>query len=305
MAPRAIFSFLAGLAAIDGAIVLAFGYLGVRGSAPGPAVPTGAPAHVTVVAPTIVDAGPPPPLWKGVDPNELAHRVADLYLGVRRRLGKGKKVVLASPKRAGDDVEIRVSLARASTFPAGLYCVHCAAQRCLFPEPTATALDALAAAFDPDAVRELAAKVGKEHVQLTFVGGASAGPVVPKADAQVCDGLEPRISVRVPPAYDLYEVESCGTRSCELAGSGESLTIGAGLIDDNKKLACLRALCTASAAHVGEVPSKVVGELAFEQGGAFRGAEVVLTLRGIAGPENREAYLAFWSALAQSLGDVP
>ena len=292
--------FIAGLLAIDGVIVLGLAFAVPRGAA--------APAAVPVVAPrpavSVADAGPPPPLWKGVDTSELAHRVGDLYLGVRRRIGKGKKLVLLPPKRVGDDVELRVSLARTGTFPAGLYCFHCPAQRCLYPEPTLTALEALAAAFDPDAVHALAAKIGKEHVQLTFVGGASAGPVVPKTDAQVCDGAEARISVRMPPAFDLYETETCGQKSCELAGSGETIDVGAGAIDDNKKLACLRAMCTAAAATaLADVPSRVVGELAFEQGGAFRGAEVALVLRGIAAPENREAYQAFWNGLTQVLGD--
>jgi hypothetical protein len=298
--------FLAGLLAIDAAIVI--GVIGlafvVPRTVPAPVIaPPTAPTagHPAAAGP---DAGPPPPLWKAVDTTELAHRVGDLYLGVRHRIGRGKKLVLNPPRRIGDDVEIRVSLARASTFPAGLYCFHCPAQRCLFPEPTATALEALAGAFDPEAVHALAVKIGKEHLQLAFVGGASAGPVVPKTDAQVCDGAEPRVSVRMPPAFDLYEVETCGQKSCELAGSGETLDIGAGAIDDNKKLACLRAMCTAAAAPaLAGVPARIVGELAFEQGGAFRGAEVSLTLRGIAAPENREAYQSFWNGLTQVLGD--
>jgi hypothetical protein len=293
--------FLAGLLAIDGVIVLGLAFGVPRRAAVATAPPAAAHAAVAVA---VADAGPPPPLWKGVDAIDLAHRVGDLYLGVRRRIGKGKKLVLAAPRRVGDDVEIRVSLARTGTFPAGLYCFHCPVQRCLFPEPTLAALEALSGAFDPDAVHALAAKIGKEHVQLTFVGGASAGPVVPRGDAQVCDGAEPRISVRMPPAYDLYEIETCGQKSCELAGSGEIVDVGAGAIDDNKKLACLRAMCTAAAAPtLSDVPTRIVGELAFEQGGAFRGAEVALTLRGVASPENREAYQSFWNGLVALLGD--
>jgi hypothetical protein len=290
--------FLVGLAAIDAAIVLLFGTVGRHATV---AVTVPVAVAVTAAKP---DAGTPPPLWKGVDAADLAKRVADLYLGVRRHIGKNKKVILAAPKRVGDDVEVRVSLSRAGTFPAGLYCFHCAAQRCLFPEPTLAALEVLTGAFDAEAVHALAAKVGKEHVQIGFVGGASAGPLVPKSDAQVCDGPEPRIDVRSPPAYDGYDGTVCGAASCELAESGETVEVGAGIIDDNKKLACLRAMCTrTAAAGLSDLPSKIIGELAFEQGGAFRGAEVVLTLRGVAAPENREAFLAFWAALTQLLGD--
>jgi len=292
--------FLVGLALIDAAIVLAFGFVGRQ-------VAVAVPVPVTVAVPVTAakpDAGKAPPLWKGVDAQDLAKRVADLYLGVRRHIGKNKKVLLAAPKRVGEDVEVRVSLSRTGTFPAGLYCFHCAAQRCLFPDPTLAALEALAGAFDADAVHALAAKVGSEHVQIGFVGGASAGPLVPKSDGQICDGPEPRIDVRSPPAYDSYDGATCGTASCELAESGEVIDVGAGGIDDNKKLACLRAMCTrTAAAGLSDLPSKIIGELAFEQGGAFRGAEVVLTLRGIAAPENREAFLAFWGALTQQLGD--
>jgi hypothetical protein len=298
--------FLAGLLAIDTVIVLGLGFLPGRVvTAPAPVVALPAPAVGATAA--TADAGPPPPLWNGVDPRELAQRVADLYLGVRRRLGKGqKKVLLAPPRRVGDDVELRVSLARATAFPAGQYCFHCASSRCLFPAPTLAALEALVAAFDGEAVKALAAKVGKEHLELTFVGGASAGPVVPRADAQVCDGPEPRLSVRVPPAYDEYAPDQCGSRRCELAGSGERFDVGAGPIDDNKKLACLRAVC-AGAAATGladvDVPVRYVGDLAFDAGEAFRGAEVVLTLRGIASAPHREAYQAFWTALTAALGD--
>jgi hypothetical protein len=141
-------------------------------------------------------------------------------------------------------------------------------------------------------------------VVLTFVGGASSGPLVPKADAQTCDGIEPHIEMRFPPAFDTYESAACGSRSCELSGSGEVIDVGAGPIDDNRKLACLRAMCTAAAVPgLGDLPARYVGELAFEQGSAFRGAEVVLTLRGIAAAEHREAYVAFWSALTHALGD--
>src|SRR5262249_38802206 len=169
--------FLVGLAVIEALVVLSFGLVGRR-----EAVAVTVPVAVPVTAPKPDATVAAPPLWKGVDATDLAKRVANLYLGVRRNLGKNKKVILAAPRRVGGAVEVRVSLARASTFPAGLYCFHCAAQRCLFPDPTLGALEALAGAFEADAVHALAAKVGKEHVQIAFVGGASAGPLVPKSD---------------------------------------------------------------------------------------------------------------------------
>jgi len=284
-----VIRFLLGLAAIDLAVIGVFGLVGR----------TGTPAAVTK-EPATIDAGQKKASWKGIDPALLGKKVASVYIGARKRVGRNKHIVLAAPRRAGDDVELRVSLAHATGFPPGLYCFTCAAQRCLFPEPTAAALDGVAAAFGPDDLRELAKLAGAERVQVAFAGGASAGPVVPKADGQTCDGPVPRLEARVPPAFDLYATESCGARACELAGSGEQIDVAAGPIDDNRKLACLRAICTGNAAPaMRDLPVKYVGELAFEQGGAYRGAEVIVTLRGI-GAE-RDAYTAFWTSLTQGL----
>src|SRR5262249_36359937 len=223
-------------------------------------------------------------------------KLGAVYAGARRRVARNKRVVLAAPRRVGDDVELRVSTTQAG-FPPGLYCFHCAAQRCLFPEPTLSALDAVASAFAAEDLRELAKLAGADRGQVSYVRGASAGPVVAKGDGQVCDGAVPRVEARTPPAYDVYATESCGARACELAGSGEKLDVAAGPIDDNRKLACLRAVCTGAAAPPpGEVASRYVGELAFEQGGAYRGAEVAVTLRGVGAD-----YAAFWASLSKEL----
>jgi hypothetical protein len=282
-----VLRFLLGLVAIDAAVVAGFGLIG-RGATPAPiAAPVAA-----------VDAG----AHHDADAAALGKRLAAVYAGARRRVAK-RRVVLAPPRRTGDDVELRVSLARAADgFPPGLYCFHCATQRCLFPEPALAALEAVATAFSPDDLRALAQLAGQGRVQVTFVGGASAGPVVPKGDGQSCDGAVPRVEARVPPAFDQYATDTCGARACELAGSGAGLDLGAGAIDDNQKLACLRALCAGAAAALPtEVPQKVVGELAFEQGGAYRGAEVVVTLRGIGA--DRRGYADFWNSLTQALAE--
>jgi hypothetical protein len=170
-------------------------------------------------------------------------------------------------------------------------------QRCTFAEPTLEAFTTVAEAFRPEEVRELARVAGADHVEVAYVGGASAGPVVPKAEAQSCDGEAVRTDVRVPPAFDIYDDAECGARRCEIQGSGESVEIGDGFIDDNKKLACLRALCTAAAGGgMGDLPVKFVGDLAYEAGGAYRGAEVVVTLKGV-GAADKDAYAAFWNKM--------
>jgi hypothetical protein len=284
-----VLRFLLGLAVIDAAVIAGFGLVG--------RAPAAAPAAAPVAT---ADAGAARVAWKGIDPAALGKKLAAVYTGARRRVGKNKRVVLAAPRRTGDDVELRVSSAHTVGFPPGLYCFHCATQRCLYPEPTLAALEAVAGAFAGDDVRELARLAGEARVQLTFVGGASAGPVVPKSDGQLCDGPMPRVEARVPPAYDVYASEACGARACELAGSGEQIDVAAGPIDDNRKLACLRALCTGAAAPPpADLTVKYVGELAFEQGGAYRGAEAVVTLRGIGA--DHDAYLAFWASLTQAL----
>lgn len=303
-AVRAALRFGLGLLAIDATIVAAFGLLGGR-----------APAAVTV-APT-TDAGapaqraaPPKPLWKNVDAGALGEKTAAVYMAARKRLGKNKRVILAAPKRVGDDVEIRVSLARLADartglgFPPGTYCFHCPLQRCLFSEPTLEALQTVAEAFRPEEVRELARVAGTEHVEVVYAGGASGGPVVPKAESQSCDGTVPRSDVRMPPGFDIYDDAECGARRCELLGSGETIDIGDGYVDENRKLACLRAMCVlAAGGGMGDLPVRVVGDLAFEQGGAYRGAEVAVTLKGVAAAENRDAYGAFWSRLTSAIGE--
>jgi hypothetical protein len=153
-------------------------------------------------------------------------------------------------------------------------------------------------------VRELARVAGAEHVEVVVAGGASGGPVVPKAESQSCDGTTPRTDVRVPPAFDIYDDAECGARRCELLGSGEVVDVGDGYVDENRKLACLRAMCVlAAGGGMGDLPVKVVGDLAFEQGGAYRGAEVAVTLKGVAAAANREAYAAFWSRLTAEIGE--
>jgi len=278
-----VLRFLLGLAVIDATVIAGFG---LAGRAPAPVAAPTAPVAA-------VDAG----ARKTGDAAVLGKRFAAVYAGARRRVGKNKRVVLAAARRVGDDVELRASLAKMTGFPPSLYCFHCATQRCLFPEPTLAALEAVASAFAADDIKELA-KLGT--VLLTYVGGASAGPVVPKSDSQVCDGPLPRIDVRVPPAYDVYATETCGARACEIGGSGEQIDVAAGAIDDNKKLACLRALCTGAAAPPpADVPVKYLGELAYEHGDAYRGAEMVVTLRGVGA--DREAYAAFWASFTQAL----
>lgn len=297
---RAPLRFALSLLAIDVAIVAGVGAVASRpevaatGETPR-ATSDGGPATPRKVA----------PLWKSVDPALLGEKAAGVYLAARRRIAKNKRVILAAPRRVGDDVEIRVSLARlladgktGQGFPGGMYCFHCPMQRCTFPEPTLEAFTAVAEAFRPEEVRELARVAGADHVEVAYVGGASAGPVVPKAESQSCDGPTPRVDVRVPPAFDIYDDAECGAHRCEMLGSGEQLEVGDGFIDDNKKLACLRALCTAAAAGgMGDLPVKYVGDLAFEAGGAYRGAEVVVTLKGVGSADNKDAYAAFWNKM--------
>ena len=301
---RAPGRFLLGLLVIDAAIIGAFGFV------------AGPPrAAVSSSEPAPADAAPRTeraPLWKGVDAEALGRKAAGLYLAARKRLGRNKRVILAAPRKVGDDVEIRVSLARLADgntglgFPAGMYCFHCALQRCAFSPATLEALQTVAEAFRPEEVRELVRAAGPEHVEVRYVGGASGGPVVPKAESQSCDGATPRTDVRVPPAFDIYDDAECGARRCELSGSGELVDVGDGYIDDNRKLACLRAMCTAAAGGgMGDLPVRYVGDLAFEQGGAYRGAEVVVALRGVAAAENREAYALFWSALSAAIAQEP
>ncbi len=292
--------FLVGLLAIDALAIAAFGFAGAR-------APEAPPATEVAEATRASDAGGGV-LWKGVDPAALGKTTAELYLAARKRIGRSKRVLLAAPRRVGDDVEIRVSIARIADgkgglgFPPATYCFHCPMQRCLFPAPTHEAMSTLAEAFPAEQVRAVARAAGAEHVLVTYIGGASGGPVVMKAESQSCEGTEARTDLRVPPAYDIYDDGECGAHRCELSGSGDTIDVGDGYIDDNRKLACLRAMCTSAAAGgMGDVPVRYVGELAFEQGGAYRGAEVVVTLRGIGAAENGDAYTTFWSSLTSAL----
>jgi hypothetical protein len=185
-----------------------------------------------------------------------------------------------------------------------MYCFHCPQQRCVFSPATLEALQTVAEAFRPEEVRELARAAGAAHVEVRYVGGASGGPVVPKAESQSCDGMTARVDLRTPPAFDIYDDAECGAHRCELSGSGESVDVGDGFIDDNRKLACLRALCTAAAGGgMGDLPVRYVGDLAFEQGGAYRGAEVIVALKGVAAESNREAYAVFWSRLSAAIAE--
>jgi hypothetical protein len=205
-----------------------------------------------------------------------------------RRAAKGKKVVVAPPRRVGEDILLVVSLARDVGFPAGLYCARCPAQRCLFPETTAQALDALAAAFPAADVAELARLA---PVELAATGGASGGPVVKKDVAQACQGGAAQTSIRFPAAFDAYDEKDCGARACGAGGTNVSLASGP--IEDNRVLACLRAACLVEPA----APAKLAGEVAAEQGAAYRGAEVVLTVRGVAG--------AAWDAVTAAAAEDP
>jgi hypothetical protein len=300
---RAPIRFVLGLLAIDAIVVAAFAL---------PARQAASTAAATTTS-SATDAGAraaPRVLWKNVDPAALGEKTAAVYVAARRRLGKNKRVILAAPRRVGDDVEIRVSLARLADaktglgFPPSTYCFHCPLQRCLFSEPTLEALQTVAEAFRPEEVRELARVAGAEHVEVVYAGGASGGPVVPKAESQSCDGTVQRTDVRLPPAFDIYDDAECGARKCELLGSGETVEVGDGYVDENRKLACLRAMCVlAAGGGMGDLPVKVVGDLAFEQGGAYRGAEVAVALKGVAAAENRDAYAAFWARLTSEIGE--
>ncbi|HKA88000.1 MAG TPA: hypothetical protein VKE22_10055 [Haliangiales bacterium] len=259
-----------GLVIIDALAVAAFGLV---------------PPRETLV---ITDETPAPK--PAVAPAELARRMAAL-VQTSRRAAKGKKVVVAPPRRVGDDIELVVSLARDVGFPAGLYCARCAAQRCLFPEATAQALDALAAAFPAADVAELARLA---PVELAATGGASGGPVVKKDVAQACQGGAAQTSIRFPAAFDAYDEKDCSARDC--AAAGTTVHLASGPIDDNRALACLRAACLVVDAPAG-APAKLTGEVATEQGAAYRGAEVVLTVRGVAP--------AAWDAVSAAAGEEP
>jgi len=288
--------FVIGLIVLDAALVAGFALPG-RTSAP---VPAKAPA-------------PPPALaieaWDGVDPGVLAERWAALYQGIRREIGKSRRVMLSPPRRNGDDVELRISLAKLADaragqgYPAGVFCFHCAQQRCLIPAETVGALETLANAVPPAELAALTELAGKEHVLVSYVGGASGGPVVPKDEVQLCDGDEARVETRWPADFDPYDAAICGARVCEVAGSGKVVRLDTGPIDDNEKLACLRAAClhAGSANQELAAPVRYMGELAFEQGAAHRGAEIVVTLRGIAAAERQPAYQKFWDRLTTLL----
>jgi hypothetical protein len=232
-----------------------------------------------------VERAPPP--RPAVAPAELARRVAALVT-TSRRAAKGKKVVVLPPRRVGDDIVLAVSLARDVGFPAGLYCARCAAQRCLFPDATAQALDALAAAFPAADVAELARLA---PVELAATGGASGGPVVKKDVAQACQGGAAQTSIRFPAAFDVYDDKDCGARTCTV--DGQTVALAGGAIADNRVLACLRAACLVDAA----APATLAGEVAAEQGAAYRGADVVLTVRGVAP--------AAWDAAVAAAAEEP
>jgi hypothetical protein len=257
---------LLGLLVIDALVIVGFGLV---------------PPHEGAAA---VEAAPVP--RPAVAPAELARRMAAL-VQTSRRAAKGKKVVVAPPRRAGEDIVLVVSLARDVGFPAGLYCARCPAQRCLFPEATAQALDALAGAFPAADVAELARLA---PVELSATGGASGGPVVKKDVAQACQGGAAQTSIRFPAAFDAYDDKDCGARACGVAGTNVSLASGP--IEDNRVLACLRAACLVEPS----APAKLAGDVAAEQGAAYRGAEVVLTVRGVAA--------AAWDAVS-AVGEDP
>ena len=290
--------------ALDALVIATFGVVGARAPGTGTAVAGEAGSRR--------DAGArkDSTLWKGVDPAELGRATANVYLAARKRIGRSKRVLLEPPRRIGEDVELRAEIARISDGKGGLgippatYCFHCPMQRCLFQEPTLEGLQTLAETFQAEEVRALSRAAGAEHVLVTYVGGASGGPVVAKAESQSCDGPIPRTDMRVPPAFDIYDDAECGAHRCELSGSGETIDVGDGYIDDNRKLACLRAMCTrAASGGLGDVPVRFLGEMSFEQGGAYRGAAVVLTIQGIGAAENAESYTAFWSSLTAALGE--
>src|SRR5262245_35367889 len=94
--------FLAGLLAIDAAIIGGFALFPGRQGPPA--------AGETARA---VDGGAAraaAPQWKnsssatrGVDPAALGQRAAAVYLAARKRVGKSKRVILNPPRRVGDD----------------------------------------------------------------------------------------------------------------------------------------------------------------------------------------------------------
>jgi hypothetical protein len=291
--------FLAGLLVIDAALVAAF-------TLP-PRSQTTAPIATQAPAPT----AKPEATWNGIDPVAVADRTATLYQAIRRGIGKNRRVVLSPPRRTGDDVELRISLAKLADaragqgYPAGVFCFHCAQQRCLYPADTVAALEALANAVPAVELGALAEVAGKDKVVVSYIGGASGGPVVVKDEIQFCDGEEPRTESRWPADFDPYDAATCGAHACEVAGSGKVVRVDTGPIDDNEKLACLRAVCLHAGSATQTVPAQVryVGELAYEQGAAHRGAEVVVTVRGIGAPEHQAAYQRFWDRLTTQLGE--
>jgi hypothetical protein len=334
--------FLLGVLVIDALVLVGFGAGVPRSRAPAggaaggsasgaapvatetgaPAATTGAPAVTAAgtgagaVKPLVpsstaaVPAGATPPRtpvepvrkWSGVDAAELGKKVGGIYLAIRRQIGRNKRVVLQPPRRVGDDVEIHVALGTQFGYPPSLYCFRCEAQKCLFSDGATAGLEVLATAVPMDDVRALVKSVGREHVLVTYVGGASAGPVVTKAEVQTCEDGKPTTEVRFPMDYDSYDDAECGTHECELLGSGKRVQIDGGRIDSNEKLACLRAACLKQA-DTSDVPVKFAGELAFEQGQAYRGAEVVVAVRGIGA--DKDAYGAFWGTLTGTIGGQP
>lgn len=291
--------FLAGLLVLDAAIVLGFTLPARQVAAP---VDPPKPSEPKATSEST---------WNGVDPIALADRTATLYQAIRRGIGKNRRIVLAPPRRTGDDVELRISLAKLADaragqgYPPGVYCFHCAQQRCLYPADTVGALESLANSVPAVELGALAELAGRDRVLVSWVGGASGGPVVVKDEVQFCEGEEPRTETRWPADFDPYDAATCGAHACEIAGSGKIVRIDTGPIDDNEKLACLRAVCLHAGSATQTIPAQVryVGELAFEQGAAHRGAEVVITLRGIGAPEHQEAYRRFWDRLTAQLGE--
>jgi hypothetical protein len=274
--------FLVGLVIIDAAIAAGAVVAGGRPAA-SPATRKDGPA-------TLPAAGKP-------DPVELGKRVAALYLDARKATQKQKKLLLDPPRRVGDDVEIRVEVRGTPSgnigFPAGVFCPRCAAQRCQFEGDSIKIFDGLVDAFPTSDVKAILDYAGKDGATIAAVGGASSGPVVKKEQATVCDSEgQPQNESRTPADYDRYDAADCGVHICAMSGSGEMITVGGGPIDDNRKLACLRAMCLVAGSPLADLPVSFVGDLAFEQGGVYRGAALVLTVKGL-----KERYGKFWETL--------
>jgi hypothetical protein len=281
--------FLLGVVLIDAAIAAG-------------AVVAGRPAHPVAGAPTGGGGGSSAPDHPsssgGPDPVELGKRVAALYLDARKATQKTKKLILDPPRRVGQDVEIRVEIRGTSSgqlgFPAGLYCPRCAAQRCQFDAGSAPVFDALADAFPVADVKAILDFAGKDGATLQSVGGASSGQMVKKEQATECDAdNQPQIEARMPAAFDVYDAADCGVHICAMSGSGEMITVGGGPIDDNRKLACLRAMCLVAGTPIADLPVGFVGDLSFEQGGVYRGAAVVVTIKNL----DKDRYAKFWETL--------